>query len=202
MTQPCNLPVKALEIRDASGHYALAWWDGAQYVVQTASQRLRRRLKRAFRRPIFTWHCEHDELGGVQCSRVWVQPDDPRYGYESYMHFGQLRLPGVTLERVAVAPVHDAHDGGPKPPRVRRAGPSDVRHMLDEHARRLAGMSGDEFLRWWEQQPGKEKMGYLQQHREVWPCVSLAGWLTERERRIAERRGSREYAGRAEPASA
>jgi hypothetical protein len=199
MTQLSRVPVKALEIRDASGHYALAWWDGGRFVAQTASQRLRRRLKRAFRRPVLTWHCQRDQFGGVECSRAWVHPDDPRYGYEAYMHFGQLRLPRTTVEGVAVAPVRGASDSRPNPPRVRRAGPGEIRQMLDGHARHVTGMTGDDFRRWWEQQTGKEKMEHLQQRRELWPCVSLAGWLRERERRIAERRSSEEWAGRAAP---
>lgn len=97
---PAPVARKALALTDASGHRAFVWRQDGAWRVTCADPRLRRRIRRAFRRPLWV---REDVLGpdGLPGSTlVQVQPDDARYASQVFWHWHQLPLQGVDVKIV------------------------------------------------------------------------------------------------------
>jgi hypothetical protein len=70
--------------------------------VQTDDERLRRRIRRALRRPIYTWDAVTDANGQrLYCRRIWVYPGDERHAHEVLMNVGACGLHDVVVEAAA-----------------------------------------------------------------------------------------------------
>jgi hypothetical protein len=67
---------KAYELTDARGHRARVWWNDGTLAVDADDAALRRRVRRALRKPIWSREDVVDEFGVQSSTLVELQPDD------------------------------------------------------------------------------------------------------------------------------
>jgi hypothetical protein len=63
---------------------------------------LRRRVRRALKKPIWAREDEPDEFGVPWSTLVRLQPDDPRYADRLLFRWGQIGLDDVTVQVVTM----------------------------------------------------------------------------------------------------
>lgn len=102
---PASLPQaaeRAYELTDAEGRRAYVWWDGDTPTVDSHSPVLRRRVRRALRKPIWVREDEPDEFGVSWSTLIQLQPDDPRYADRLLFRWGQIGLDDVGVQVVTL----------------------------------------------------------------------------------------------------
>jgi hypothetical protein len=101
---------KAYELTDARGHRARVWWNDGTLAVDADDAALRRRVRRALRKPIWSREDVVDEFGVQSSTLVELQPDDPRYINRLRFRWGQIGLRDL---RVEVVPLSATWPGAP-----------------------------------------------------------------------------------------
>jgi hypothetical protein len=85
-------PKNGYHFTDATGNVAYLWWEPAGPLVEAEEPALRRRVRRALKRPIWIVEDEPDEFGVQWSTRKHIQPDDPRYLAHWFWSLGQVGL--------------------------------------------------------------------------------------------------------------
>jgi hypothetical protein len=93
-------PNNGYRFRDAAGNVAYLWWEPSGPVVECEDAALRRRVRRALKRPIWIVEDELDEDGVQWSTRKHVGPEDPRYAAHWFWSLGQVGLGDTDVEIV------------------------------------------------------------------------------------------------------
>lgn len=101
---PPHTAQKAYELTDQRGNRAYVWWDGDAPSVAADDPGLRRRVRRALMRPIWSREDELDELGMRSDRLVRIPPDDPRYANRLLWQWDQLGIRGLVSVDVVTLP--------------------------------------------------------------------------------------------------
>lgn len=103
----------AYELTDPRGHRASVWWGpGGSAVVEADDPQLRRRVRRALRRPLWV---HEDAVGpdGLRSSYACeLEPTDPRYPIRLRWNWPQIGLSDVAVRVLPSAPAASPH--GPR----------------------------------------------------------------------------------------
>jgi hypothetical protein len=96
-------PERAYELTDAQGRQALVWWGPDKgWVVEAKDPSFRRRVRRAFNRPLWVFECVFEPDGGRSCYRTQLEPSDARHPLRIPGNWHQLRLNDVAVRVVAM----------------------------------------------------------------------------------------------------